>query len=113
MLQVLAVAINSGFITFPQGYQLVHAQPGLCLWRPEPPPGYVALGCLATTEDKEPSLTDVGCVHKAVCVESHLGQCLPLRAGAGAGGLAVWCVDNVAATWQTSPPSQEPESGAA
>ena len=114
---MLAVAVNSGFITFPKSFQRVHAQPGLYIWRPEPPKGYVALGCLATPEDTPPSLTDVGCVHSAVCVESHLGQCLPLQASGASGasgaeaGLSVWCVDNVAATWQTSPPSQEPDAG--
>ena len=50
---------------------------------------------------------DMACVHASVCVESHLGQCLSVQSV----DTQIWCVDNVGATWLTSPLSQEPSAG--
>ena len=107
-LQVLAVAINSGFVTFPKSYQRIPTANGLAIWQPEAPQGYTALGCLATAGEAQPGLTDMACVHASVCVESHLGQCLSVQSV----DTQIWCVDNVGATWLTSAPSEEPSAGA-
>lgn len=55
-MQVAVAAVNSGLVAFPVGYELVWewapskpGDPGVALWRPIPPPGYVALGCVASS----------------------------------------------------------------
>jgi Vacuolar protein sorting-associated protein 62 len=69
LLQVLAVAVNSGFVAHPLGYDLVWANGGVSIWRPQPPEGYRALGCIAGRGAARPSLTACVCVHHHACVE--------------------------------------------
>ena len=110
-VQVLALAVNSGLVAFPTGYDTVWSAPGIHLWRPKTPEGYLALGCLATTSTEAPGLTAMVCLHRTLGVEAPLGQCLAVKQQEGsqdAGdvghlsedpGANVWCVDNAAATF--------------
>ncbi len=62
--EVLAVAVNSGLAAYPTGYTRVWAGAGGAIWRPQPPPGYVAAGDLFSTEtDREPELAAMVCLH--------------------------------------------------
>lgn len=65
-MQVVAVAVNSGLVAYPTGYDLVWRGAGVALWRPQPPPGYSALGCVAAEGSNPPQLTTVVCVHSQV-----------------------------------------------
>jgi hypothetical protein len=61
-LQVAAVAVNSGLVTFPVSYSVAYKTSGLTIWNPEPPAGYAALGCVANPGDDPPALTEVACI---------------------------------------------------
>lgn len=110
LIQVLALAINSGLVAFPTGYDVAWSATGIYLWRPRCPTSYIALGCIATSTSDPPSLTAMACVHHTLGIEAPLGQCLVVKeeAGQDAGdighlaedpGANVWCVDNAAATF--------------
>ena len=110
-LQVVALAVNSGLVAFPTGYDLAWSATGIHLWRATCPEGYIALGCLATSSTDMPNLTAMACLHHTLGTEAPLGQCLgvkqqapePDAADSGhlseASGVNVWCVDNAAATF--------------
>jgi hypothetical protein len=71
-----------------------------CLPPAVPPPGYVALGCLASNDVLQPpDITEMGCLHEGAVVEAHLGQCLMLCAAGN-----VWSVANCGATFVLAPP---------
>lgn len=110
LLQVLALAINSGLVAFPTAYDAVWSAPGIHLWRPKCPEGYIALGCMATPTSEAPTLTAMACLHHTLGIEAPLGQCLAVKQGGGQDGgdvghlsedpgADVWCVDNAAATF--------------
>lgn len=79
--EVLAVAVSSGLVAFPTAYTRVWSGAGGTIWRPVPPPGYVAAGDVVTLDGQEPELSAVACLHGG-----HLQRCslLLLR-------LLVWC----------------------
>ncbi len=62
----MAVAVNSGLVDYPKGFDKVWSAPGLNIWRPQPPKGYVALGCFVSAEDGPPPLSALVCVHREV-----------------------------------------------
>ena len=64
--QVVAVAVNSGLVEFPTGYDRVWQGDRAALWRPRAPAGYAALGCVAAMGSDPPALTTVVCVHTQV-----------------------------------------------
>lgn len=41
------LAAGSGLLAYPLSYTLAWQGQGVVVWRPVPPPGYVALGCVA------------------------------------------------------------------
>lgn len=92
---VAVIAINSGFVAWPVRYECCwSAGEGLALWRPVPPPGYVAMGCVASPGPLEPPPGRlVACVHERALVAATLGQCMLLCA---AGNL--WAVGNCASS---------------
>lgn len=101
-VQVATLAINSGLVAFPTGYDLVWSgsdSQEFAIWRPLPPPGYVALGCVAGRRTVPPPPAVVGCVAARAVVDARLGECLLL---AERGDL--WAVQNTAATFDVSPP---------
>ena len=101
-LQVVAIAVNSGLVTYPVGYKRVAGADGLALWEPQPPPGYAALGHVATSGGLKPAATQVVCLHESVAVSCALGECLQLRAGEDAEEaeeVHVWNIDNAGATF--------------
>ncbi|GIL84681.1 hypothetical protein Vretifemale_13310, partial [Volvox reticuliferus] len=102
--QVATLAVNSGLVAFPAAFDLVWQGPDgddLALWRPLPPPGYVAFGCVAGSREVPPPLAVVGCVAAHACVEARLGECLQLAEQG-----ALWAVQNAGGTFEVSPPGQ-------
>ncbi|GLI59136.1 hypothetical protein VaNZ11_000961, partial [Volvox africanus] len=102
--QVATLAVNSGLVAFPTAFEIVWQGPDgddLAIWRPLPPPGYVALGCVAGSREAAPPLAVVGCVAVRACVEARLGECL-LLAEQG----TLWAVQNAGATFEVSPAGQ-------
>lgn len=114
-LQVLAVAVNSGLVAYPVGFESGWSSQDITVWQPKPPKGYLALGCLVSSGSEAPPLTSMVCLHYAVAVEAPLGQCLQLSimrrttsntedsghmlATQRPSSLNVWCIDNAAATF--------------
>ena len=62
LFQVVAVAVNSGLVTFPVSYSVAYKTSGLTIWMPKAPEGYTALGCVANPGDDPPALTEVACI---------------------------------------------------
>lgn len=121
--QVIAVAINSGLVTYPTGYTLVWESPGISLWRPVPPAGYVAMGCVASVSTGSAAGAAVGpagvppqpsagtqgpvppsrkacvVVAKQVAVEALLAECMMLCTNGN-----LWCIQNSCGTFEVAPP---------
>eukprot|EP00210_Caulerpa_lentillifera_P006209 g5933.t1 len=80
--QALCVSLSSGFVAFPTGFTpVLRLENKATIWKPVPPRGYVALGCLArkharSGERLPPSETACVCVHEEVVVETVTGSCL-------------------------------------
>ncbi len=131
-LQVLAVAVNSGIVAYPVRFKAIYSSPKLSIWQPEAPKGYAAIGCLVTTSEAAPSVTDIGCLHHRVLVEAPLGQLLSLKPQAkpqiSAGSANdlmsfdsghldshkqgyVWCIENCAASFMASADGHAPNGG--
>lgn len=70
----------------PEGFQLVwrdtyglhggeqQARPPVSIWRPIPPLGYAALGCVAIDAIKQPSRNSLRCIRDDLVVETPLYQ---------------------------------------
>ncbi|KAL6745679.1 hypothetical protein V8C86DRAFT_3150873 [Haematococcus lacustris] len=72
------LAINSGLLAWPRALTRCWLGPDGCsLWRPQAPPGYAALGCVASPlPDTPPPLTSVGCVALPALVAAGLRECV-------------------------------------
>ena len=81
LFQVVAVAVNSGLVTFPVSYSVAYKTSGLTIWMPKAPEGYTALGCIANPGDDPPALTEVACIASGIGRRSaaRLGcfSCMP------------------------------------
>jgi vacuolar protein sorting-associated protein 13A/C len=89
--EVMCVALASGIVAWPLGFQKVWNGGTAVVWEALPPDGYTAIGCLVTTGDQPPWLNSMVCVHSAVLVQARIGECLA-RSGEG----SLWTVDNAA-----------------
>ena len=86
---------DSGAICLPPlGYQRrMKLAGGVTLWQPLPPPGCVAIGCVAAEGDSPPPVSAVRCPRAALLVDA-----LPLECMYCDDGGAVWRVGNAAGT---------------
>ena len=86
---------DSGAICLPPlGYTKRLTVPGgISLWEPQPPPGCVAVGCVAAEGDEPPSVSAVRCPRAALVVEA-----LPLECMHCDDNGAVWRVGNASGT---------------
>jgi hypothetical protein len=105
----------------PDGFELVWrdagsgAQERCQLWRPIPPPGFAALGCVATPGGVEPQRGLVRCVALPRVYASDVFEEATWRdAGRpGAWRCSIWQVDNDAATFIARRAHSPPPSGQA
>lgn len=72
------------------------ARSGFSVWRPVPPPGYVAMGMVCSANNHKPPLQTIRCVRADLVVASHIGRLIWNDKGSGA--LARL------STWATYPP---------
>jgi vacuolar protein sorting-associated protein 13A/C len=70
---------------------------GMSLWRPVPPPGYVPMGCIASTSMPERKACVV--VVRQAVVPALLSECMMLCTNGN-----LWCVQNSAGTFEVAPP---------
>jgi hypothetical protein len=112
---VVAIAINSGLVTYPTAFRRAWQSGDCALWYPVPPAGYVALGCVATlgggggggggesgggaaaAAGEPPPLKSVVVVHERAVVEALLSECMLLCANGN-----LWCVQNALGTFHVS-----------
>ena len=86
----------------------------VALWRPVPPAGYVALGCVATANHRTPSSDSVRCVRKDLVSETATPFVVVwTTAGAerklGPQRASVWALDKrTHAFWACEPPASAP-----
>ena len=81
VMQVIAVAINSGFVEFPTGYDVAWHQGNVSIWQPRAPPGYAPVGCLFGVGSEPPPLSAVVCVHQKASVSPEEAECHRYNAG--------------------------------
>lgn len=102
---MVALAINSGFVTYPTSYQRVWESRDITIWRPVPPPGYVAMGCISSMTTTPPVTKAVVVVHQEAVVEALLQECMLLSPGGN-----WWCCQNNVGSFEVSPPdAHEPQ----
>ena len=85
------------------------------MWRPKPPPGYVALGCVATRTPFEPDYDVVSCVRidlvieKVVSVNDILWDNNDLLSSAVPNQASIWSLDLSASTFMVQSSFRPPE----
>jgi vacuolar protein sorting-associated protein 13A/C len=87
--EVVCVALSSGIAAWPLGFTQRWHGGGTVVWDAIAPPGYAALGCLATPGSEAPPTHSMACIHMSALVLCPLGECLA-RSGEG----CLWAVDN-------------------
>ena len=95
-MQVIAIAINSGLIEFPTGYDLAWQSGNVSIWQPKAPAGYAPIGCLFSVGSEPPPLSAVVCVHQKASVlreEAKLSRllCQVIAVMAAPGSKSIQC----------------------
>jgi vacuolar protein sorting-associated protein 13A/C len=105
----------------PLSFELVWRDSGsgarspVTIWMPIPPPGFVALGCVAVAGDDQPVRGEVRCVALARSYETDVFDEATWRDAGRPGGwrCSMWSVDNDASTFLCQRSHERPEGGAA
>lgn len=97
------MAVNSGLAAYPTAYTRVWAGAGGAIWRPVPPPGYVAAGDLFMAGEGEPELSAMVCVHGELALSwgqpaAGSGQAWMHRGGMGV-PIEILCVSTHLGDW--------------
>ncbi|KAL4858517.1 Vacuolar protein sorting-associated protein 13C [Chlorella vulgaris] len=122
--EVLVVAVNSGLAAFPTSYVKLWMGGGGTIWRPQPPPGYVAAGDLFSVGDERPELSAMVCLHERTVVNCSPGERLTLppqlphapavtaQAAASLPHVELWCMDNsLGSFWAATSQHRVPPGG--
>ena len=117
--------VGDGYVVSPVRYDLVWkdgksgvlgSRSSLTVWKPVPPPGYVALGFVARYVTKPPSTSMVFCVHQSLCepiiTPARPLHCFPALSRRLGGALYFWRKDESAATFTASMGEQRPSGEA-
>jgi len=76
----VCLAKDSSLVVVPSDYTLVRSEAdSLWIWRPEPPEGFVAIGCVCTTTPDKPAPGRVYCVRRELVVQTAPGECHCMR----------------------------------
>ena len=84
------------------------------VWRPVAPPGFAALGCVASLGPSPPPRGAVRCVRTSALTRALLGECVYMVAAGNTPSAAegsLWCVNNGACTFWASRGLDPPERG--
>ncbi|KAF8032759.1 hypothetical protein BT93_D1608 [Corymbia citriodora subsp. variegata] len=76
-----------------------------CVWLPEAPKGYVALGCVVSRGRKEPPLSSVSCILTSLVTPCPLRDCIIIGSDNLCSSLAFWRVRNSAGTFLPADPT--------
>ncbi|XP_073134921.1 uncharacterized protein [Henckelia pumila] len=76
------------------------------IWLPEPPKGYVAMGCVASSGSAQPPISSVFCILASLVTPCGLRDCISIGLGSRYPELAFWRVDNAFGTFVPSGPSR-------
>lgn len=97
--EVLTVAMNSGVAVFPNSFERVNTfeTAGLSVWRPMPPPGYIALGDIVSiSATKAPPIESIACIHQGCLVDSAAGEYIAVSVS---DDTVLWMSDSSVATF--------------
>jgi hypothetical protein len=117
--------VGDGYVASPIRYDLVWkdgksgvlgSRSNLTIWKPVPPPGYVALGLVARYVSKPPSTNMVYCVHQSLCepisTPARPLHCFSAPSRRLEGAVYLWRKDESAATftyqWAIRNPLERP-----
>jgi len=113
--------VGDGCVASPVRYDLVWQtsksgvlsnRVDLTIWKPVPPPGYVALGFIARPISRPPSTDLIFCVHKSLCeplsVSARPLLCLASRSRRPGESLNIWRKDEAGDTFTVSLGQQKP-----
>ena len=117
--------VGDGYVASPIRYDLVWkdgksgvlgSRSNLTIWKPVPPPGYVALGLVARYVSKPPSTNMVYCVHQSLCepisTPARPLHCFSAPSRRLEGAVYLWRKDESAATFTLSVGNQKPSGEA-
>ncbi|XP_048140983.1 uncharacterized protein LOC115736923 isoform X3 [Rhodamnia argentea] len=76
-----------------------------CVWFPEAPKGYVALGCVVSQGSKRPPLSSVSCILASLLTPCPLRDCITIGSDNLCSTLAFWRVENAAGTFLPADPT--------
>ncbi|XP_075505709.1 uncharacterized protein LOC142542773 isoform X1 [Primulina tabacum] len=76
------------------------------IWLPEPPKGYVAMGCVASPGMAQPPISSVFCILASLVTPCGLRDCIIIGLGSRYPDLAFWRVDNAFGTFLPAGPSR-------
>lgn len=71
----------------------------MCFWRPLPPAGYLAMGCLASPTP--PERRDCVVVARQAVVEALLSECMMLATNGN-----LWCIQNSFGSFEVAAPEE-------
>lgn len=101
---VVAVSNTYGRVRRPLGFRLVHVLPGsldlidssqsteeneCSIWIPEPPPGYLALGCVVNIGRLPPSNHVVYCLRSDLVTSATFSDCIHTLSPADGYGIVI------------------------
>lgn len=80
------------------------------IWRPIPPQGYTALGCVAHIGSQPPSTHIVHCVRSDLVTSTRYSECIFCTSEnqSFSSGFSIWLLDNVAGSFYAHPSSSCP-----
>ncbi|CAI5463253.1 unnamed protein product, partial [Closterium sp. Yama58-4] len=116
---VLAVSLAGGYVKRPVSFAKiwsseeesdVSSSPECSVWEPIPPPGFVAVGCVAHPGAQPPSASAVYCIESSHVCPAALRGCITVQMNDGLQSFKLWRIENALNTFSAR---QEQEAACA
>ncbi|CAI5954752.1 unnamed protein product, partial [Closterium sp. NIES-64] len=116
---VLAVSLAGGYVKKPVSFAKiwsseegsdVSSSPECSVWEPIPPPGFVAVGCVAHPGPLPPSASAVYCIEASHVSPAALRGCITVQVNDGLQSFKLWRIENSLSTFSAR---QEQEAACA
>ncbi|CAI5497894.1 unnamed protein product, partial [Closterium sp. Naga37s-1] len=116
---VLAVSLAGGYVKKPVSFAKiwsseegsdVSSSPECSVWEPIPPPGFVAVGCVAHPGSQPPSASAVYCIEASHVSPAALRGCITVQVNDGLQSFKLWRIENALSTFSAR---QEQEAACA
>lgn len=105
--EVLTLAKNSGLIDYPESFRRIAALESVYIWQPIPKAGYIAAGCITTTENSPPHLHSVVCLAQQITVPAPVSNVAAFHDANMVARYQIWSLDNSMGTFAVSAPLEQ------